>query len=207
MRASLCLAVLLAACAHGGHQGSRLEQAHVPLATSAADAVFEAGMAELAAARFQSAGALFKEFADRFPTDPRVSTARLHEAYAALNQLDQVRGLDEAQEILAQLVPSPADSVAVQQLQTLILARAQALQTQAAAAELLTQCQGQAGSAVDRERAQSRSQVGKLQQELQRREETLEQVKERLLQIQRMASDVLGAPGSAQVEPDAGLIQ
>ena len=207
MRASLGLTLMLAACAHDRGRGSRLEQAHVPLAISAADAVFEDATVELAAARFQSAGSRFKEFAERFPTDPRASTARLHQAYAALNQLDQVRGLDDAQEILAQLVPSPADSVAVQQLQTLILARAQALQTQAAAAELLTQCQGQAGSAVDRERAQSRSQMGKLQQELQRREETLEQVKERLLQIQRMASDVLGAPTAGQTEPDAGPVQ
>ncbi len=49
--------------------------------------------------------------------------------------------------------------------------------------------------------------MGKLQQELQRREEKLEQVKQRLLEIQRMASDTLGAPTSADVEPDAGAPQ
>ena len=113
-------------------------------------------MSELGAGRFQSAGRLFKEFTDRFPADPRVSIARIHQAHAALNQLDQVRGLDEAQEILAQIPLVPADAVAVQQLEAVILARAQALQAQAAVSELLTRCEGQAGSAVDRERAQMR---------------------------------------------------
>jgi hypothetical protein len=42
-------------------------------------------------------------------------------------------------------------------------------------------------------------QMGKLQQELQRREQTLEQVKQRLLEIQRMASETLGGP-----PPDQG---
>ncbi len=188
------LLVLLTACGHDLGRQSRLAQAEVPTATSAADALFEAAAVELAAARIQSAGKYFKDFADRFPADPRVSTARLHQAYAALDQIDQVRGLDEAQEILAQLAPAPDESVAVQQLQALILARAQTLQAQAAVSELLNRCEGQAGSAVDRERAQNRSQMGKLQQELERREETLEQVKRRLLEIQRMASDTLGAP-------------
>jgi outer membrane protein assembly factor BamD (BamD/ComL family) len=207
MRGCFALTLFLAACAHDAGRGSTLVQASVPLATTGADASFEAAMAELAAARFQSAGRLFKDFADRYPADSRVFAARLHQAYAALNQLDQVRGLDEAQEILTQLPQAPTDAVAVQQLEALILARAQALQAQAAVSELLTRCEGQAGSAVDRERAQMRSQVGKLQQELQRREETLEQVKQRLLEIQRMASDTLGAPISGEAERDAGAPQ
>jgi hypothetical protein len=153
-------------------------------------------MLDLAAARIQAAGRGFKEFADRYPDDPRVPTARLHQAYAALNQLDQVRGLDEAQELLARLGPIAGDAVAMQQLQALILARAQSLQAQAAVAEILNRCQGQAGTAVDKERALSRVQVGKLQQELERREQTLEQVKQRLLEIQRMASETLGGPSA-----------
>lgn len=194
MKTALGATLLLAACAQAGASRSSLTEAAVPVATSAADAAFEAATLELAAARLQAAGRRFKEFAERFPTDPRVPMARLHQAYAALDQLDQVRGLDEAQEILAQLGPPGGDTVAVQQLQALILARAQALQAQAAVSELLNRCQGQAGTAADKERAQSRSQLGKLQQELQRREQTLEQVKQRLLEIQRMASDTLGAP-------------
>jgi len=193
------LLLLPAACAHGPR--AELPQAAVPVATSGADAAFESAMVELAAAHFQSAGKRFKDFADRFPSDPRVSTARIHEAYAAVNQLDQVRGLDEAQEILARVEPSPADAVALRQLRALILARAQALQAQAAVSELLDRCAGKAGTAIDRERAQSRTQVEKLQQEIQRREEMLEQVKQRLLEIQRMASETLGAPRPEGTRP------
>jgi tetratricopeptide (TPR) repeat protein len=188
-------------CAHRGGPGANLTQATVPAPTSSADGIFESAMVELAAARFQSAGKRFKDFAERFPGDARASLARLHQAYAAVNQLDQVHGLDEAQEILAQVAPSPASSVALQQIRALILARAQALQAQAATSELISRCEGQAGTAIDRERAQSRTQVGKLQQELQHREEMLEQVKRRLLEIQRMASDTLGAPPAAPSEP------
>jgi TolA-binding protein len=180
-------------CAHVSGPSPRIVQAAMPPATSAEDAAFETATAELAAARFQEAGDRFQEFIDRFPADRRVDVARLQEAYAALNQLDQVRGLDRAQTILAQLSEG-VDGIALRQLKAVILARAQALQAQAAVAELLSQCEGQAGSALDKERSQSRAQVGKLQQELQKREETLEQVKQRLLEIQRMASDMIGAP-------------
>ena len=187
------VALGLAGCLHAGVPRPPPAQVQLPHEISAADLAYQAAMVELGAARYQDARQLFKAFAERFPADHRASTARLQEAFTALESVDQVQGLDEAQAILAQLPPE-TDAVALRELRALILARAQALQAQAAVAEVLSQCQGDTGQLIDRERAQSKAQVSKLQSEISRREHTLEQVKQRLLEIQNLATEMLGAP-------------
>ncbi len=92
--------------------------------------------------------------------------------------------------------------MALRELRALILSRAQALQAQAAVTEVLSQCQDQTSQALDRERAQSKEKVGKLQAELQRREQTLDQVKQRLLEIQTMTNEMLGPPPSPPTAAD-----
>jgi outer membrane protein assembly factor BamD (BamD/ComL family) len=185
--------LLFAGCVHAGATHASPSQAVVPREVSAADLAYQAAAGELGAARYQEARPLFKTFAEKFPTDPRAATARLQEAFAALGALDQVQGLDEAQAVLAQLPPE-TDAAALRELRALILTRAQALQAQAAVAQVLSECQADTGQLIDRERAQSKAQVGKLQTELQRRERTLDQVKQRLLEIQQLATEMLGAP-------------
>jgi TolA-binding protein len=198
MKRAWWLVALTSGCVHAVAPRAMPAQAAVPLESSPADIAYEAAVAELAAARYQSAGQLFKSFADSFPKDRRVATARLQEAFTALDGLDQVQGLDEAQAILSQL-PAQADPVAVRELHALILARAQALQAQAAVAEVLTRCEGESDTALDKERAQAHAQMGRLQTELQRRERTLDQVKQRLLEIQQLATEMLG--GSLPAPP------
>ena len=180
-------------CAHAAAVRSPPPVAVLPREATAADLAYAAATAELGQARIQGAGAAFKAFADAHPTDRRAASARLQEAFAALDALDQVRGLDEAQAILAQLPPG-ADTAALHELEALILARAQGLQAQAAVAELLNQCESQTDSHLDKERSQSRAQLARLQQELQRRERTLQEVKQRLIEIQQLAAEMLGAP-------------
>jgi outer membrane protein assembly factor BamD (BamD/ComL family) len=185
-------------CAHASSRPAPEVVASSEVGPSAADTAYAAALRELETARFQSAGQRFKLFAEKYPSDRRVPTARLQQAFAALDQMDQIRGLDEAQAILAQL-PAAADPVALRELQALILARAQGLQAQAAVSQLLSQCEKTTDNQLDRQ--QSRAEVDKLQHALQKRERTLDEVKQRLLEIQQLATEMAGSPQGPPPEP------
>ena len=187
----------LCGCVHRSATSPATPQATPLPFKSTADLAFEQAAQALSEANYSEARRLFAAFAQAFPSDPRRPLARIQEAFADLIDPDLLAGLDRAQTVLATLAPNEGDPLAVSQLEALLLARAQALQGLASMSELLAECQGQASELLDRQKANSRATVGKLQQELQRRDETLEQVKQRLLEIQQLAADMLGAPRAA----------
>ncbi len=167
-------------------------------ARNARDLSWDEAETALGQGAWAEAGRLFGAFADAFPEDSRVPLARLQQAYAALSDPDPARGLEQAESLLARV---PADAArGPQKAMRAAISGRRAAQSRAAASDAdLASCRQRLEPTADleRDRAASRAQVAKLQQELQRKERSLEDVKRRLLEIQQLAAEMLGLPKPA----------
>ena len=196
---ALALAVALPACVHTAALVAAPPPVCVPrpaVPRSAAEVEWDGAGGALAEGHYDLAGQLFARFANDFPGDSRVPRARIQQAYATLLQPEASAALAKAQAIAAQLAPpaEPADREALAALLILIASRQSAQRDLRTRTDLLSSCQQRMAQLPDfeRDRSASRSSVARLQQELLRKEQALEDVKQRLLEIQQLAAEMLG---------------
>jgi hypothetical protein len=112
-----------------------------------------------------------------------------------------MRGTEQAAALLARAHPEGAHAEEAAELKTVIEARRR-LRAEGSdrAAELeVYKHQIQSIPDLERDRTAARAAAAKLQQELLRKEKALEEVKQRLLEIQQLAAEMLGVP-----KPPAG---
>jgi TolA-binding protein len=192
-------------CAHAPTEApeasSAQPSASVPPKT-AQDASWEEAEVALTQGKFAEAGHQFGAFADAFPDDPRADLARIQQAYAALaDDPDPMRGTEQAAVLLARAHPAGPYAEEAAELKTVIEARRRLRSEGSDRAAELEACQKQLQSIPDleRDRAAARASTAKLQQELVRKEKALEEVKQRLLEIQQLAAEMLKVP-----KPPAG---
>ncbi len=200
----LLLGALSAGCAHAPVESAEpsLQAAKAVPGKTAQDASWEEAELALTQGKFSEAGHQFGAFADAFPDDSRTDLARIQQAYAALaDDSDPMRGTEQAAALLARAHPDGPHAEEAAELKAVIEARGR-LRTEGfdRAAELEA-CRRQIQSMPDleRDRSAARVQIGKLQQERVRKEKALEEVKQRLLEIQQLAAEMLGVP-----KPPAG---
>ncbi len=196
------IAVLLAAsCVHAAAPAPEIAAPEAaPLARrDARDLAWDEALAVLAGGAVAKAARLFGAFADAFPGDPRVPIARIHQAYVALGDPDPVRGLEQAEALLSRIPPGGAPERVLAPLRAAVAARRQRASRASAAEAALADCQRRLGPAADleRDRAAARALAAKLQQELLRKQASLEEVKRHLLEIQQLAAEMLGLPKPA----------
>ena len=199
------LVALAGACAHAsvesGEASSAPPSAALPPKT-AQDASWEEAEIALTQGKFAEAGHQFGAFADTFPEDPRADLARIQQAYAALaDDPDPMRGTEQAAVLLARAHPDGPYTEEAAELKTVIEARRRLHSEGSDRASELEACQRQAQSIpeLERDRAAARTAAAKLQQELTRKALALEEVKQRLLEIQQLAAEMLKVP-----KPPAG---
>jgi hypothetical protein len=200
----LCL-LLAGGCAHAPMESTE-PAAPLPASSgppkTAQDASWEEAEVALTEGKFSEAGHQFGAFADAFPDDPRADLARVQQAYAALaDDPDPMRGTEQAAALLARAHPDGPHAEEAAELKAVIEARRRLrVEGSDLAAELDSyKRQIQSIPDLERDRATARATVVKLQQELVRKEKALEEVKQRLLEIQQMAAEMLGVP-----KPPAG---
>ncbi len=199
------MAVLcLAGCAHAPPEPEAPASpppASLPPQT-AQDAAWEEAEAALTQGKFAEAGHQFGAFADAFPDEPRAELARIQQAYAALaDDPDPMRGTEQAAVLLARAHPDGSYAEEAAELKTVIETRRRLRSEGSDRAAELEACQRQLQSIPDleRDRTAARAATAKLQQELVRKEAALEEVKQRLLEIQQLAAEMLKVP-----KPPAG---
>ncbi|MHB8420589.1 MAG: hypothetical protein ACYDCL_21150 [Myxococcales bacterium] len=201
MRRALLLGVL-AACAHVPSEPIATPSAPTVATVTGADVSWEEARAALLSGRLGEAGHLFGAFAEAFPDDGRAPLARLQQAWATLAaDPDAARATEHAAALLDRLRPGKGSPEELSELRALLEARRRRLEEAQGRTADLAACRKQLQSAGDleRDRAAAKAAVAKLQQELARKERALEDVKQRLLEIQQLAAEMLGVPkpGSA----------
>jgi hypothetical protein len=201
------LGLALAACAHTAPETAAPPLAPAaPAAKSAHDLSWEEAQAALLAGKVTEASHLFGAFADAFPEDDRAGLARVQQAWAALAVDDNpARATEHAAALLERVRPDAGVTEQVSELRAVLEGRrrlhdeAQRRSTDLAAC----QAQLQAVAEIVRDRAGAKAAAAKLAQELTRKQRELEDVKQRLLEIQQLAAEMLGVPkpGAAQPAP------
>jgi outer membrane protein assembly factor BamD (BamD/ComL family) len=199
------LIALGAGCAHAPSEPSEPSSAQsltFPPPKTAQDASWEEAEIALTQGRFAEAGHQYGAFADAFPEDPRADLARIQQAYAALAEdPDPIRGTEQAAALLARAHPGGVHAEEAAELETVIEARRRLRTEVSTRVTELEGCRRRLAAIpdLDRDRASARAATAKLQQELLQKERDLEDVKQRLLEIQQLAAEMLGVP-----KPPAG---
>lgn len=198
----LTLALLASACVHAPPPLPPTLPlaclAPLPPVKSKAELAWDEAERALAAGRYEGAGQLFAVFANDFPTDPRAPLARIQQGFSTLLQPDEAVGLAKVEAILEQLptVLGPGERHSAKALRAIVAARRSTHQELGTRTDLLSSCQERLETlaSLERERTTSKAAMAKLQQELLHKEQALEEVKMRLLEIQQLAAEMLGAP-------------
>ncbi|HUB06996.1 MAG TPA: hypothetical protein VMB50_08345 [Myxococcales bacterium] len=209
MKRGLLLGLALAACAHTAPETAALPLTSVtPAAKSAPDVSWEEAQAALLAGKVTEASHLFGAFADAFPEDDRAGHARLQQAWATLAvDDDPARATEHATALLERVRPDAGVAEQLSELRAVLEARrrlhdeAQRRNTDLAACRTQLQAVGD----LERDLAGAKAAAAKLAQELTRKQRELEDVKQRLLEIQQLAAEMLGVPkpGAAKPAPPA----
>ncbi|MHB1845725.1 MAG: hypothetical protein ACYCWW_12935 [Deltaproteobacteria bacterium] len=162
---------------------------------SAADAAWDAAEERLGDGRFAEAEREFTHFAAAEPNDPRTSLARLQAAALALLDPDEAAGLARAAPLVQAASPATGHEAVLAAVLQLVQGRERLERDRAAASLELSTCKRTLSGLQDtpKELAAARAGTARLQQELARKEKALEDVKQRLLEIQQLAAEMLGA--------------
>ncbi len=205
---SLGLSLLLAGCAHAVVPPPAPPpippRAEAP-ARSPVDLSWDAVQELLAEGRFAAAERDFTTFAAANPSDPRTSLARLEAALLALLEIDEAAGLARAAPLAEAAAPALGHEDVLAAIRLLVAARSRALREKEDLTGQLASCKKGLIGLQDsqKELALARAGQAKLQQDLARKDRALEDVKQRLLEIQELAAEMLGAKPARPPPPAA----